>query len=112
MASNQQPMDETNESDDNEPNPAEIAQMRNASPSDASAVDALILGKCTTRWSKVAMIVGDCLDEFEAKFPQLPYVYMPIRMLELEDHGVLEIRGDVMAMRYSEIRLRGPDGND
>ena len=104
-------MDETNESDDNEPNPAEIAQMHNATPSDVSAVDALILGKCNTRWCKVAMIVEDCLDEFDAKFPQLPYIYMSVRMLELEDRGVLEIRGDVMAMRHSEIRLRGPVGN-
>ena len=79
--------------------------MRKATPADATAVDALVLSKCSSTWRKVAMVVGSSLDEFEARFVNLPYVYMQIRMLELEDAGVLEVQGDVMSMRHAEVRL-------
>lgn len=89
----------------NEPTDEEIAEMRKATNADAQAVDALILGKCSTSWRKVAMVVGSSLDEYDERFPNLPYVFMPVRMLELEKEGKLEVQGDVFAMRASEIRL-------
>ena len=93
------------DADTNEPTPEEIAQMRNATAADIQAVDALILGKCSSSWRKVAMVVGSSLDEYDERFPTLPYVFMPVRMLELEKEGKLEVQGDVFAMRASEIRL-------
>jgi len=93
--------------DDEEPTPEELERIRSATPSDAAAVDALILGKCGSRWQKVAMVVGASLDEYDAKFPHLPYVYMQVRMLELVESGALEAQGDVMSMRISEVRLPG-----
>ncbi len=99
-------MNESDEDvDSNEPTAEEIAQMRNATASDVQAVDVLVLGKCSTSWRKVAMVVGSSLDEYDEHFPNLPYVFIPVRMLELEKAGKLEIRGDVFAMRTSEIRL-------
>ena len=79
--------------------------MQKATPADAAAVDALIMSHCTNRWGKVAMVVGASLDEYDAKFPHLPYIYMQVRMLELIDSGTLEAQGDVMSMRTSEVRL-------
>ncbi len=93
------------DADSNEPTEEEIAQMRNATVSEAQAVDALILGKCSARWQKVAMIVGSSLDEYEERFPNLPYVFMSVRMQELESEGRIEVQGDVFEMRFSEIRL-------
>jgi hypothetical protein len=93
------------EEESNEPTPEEINEMRKATPADAQAVDALILSKCTAHWRKVAMVVGSSLNEYDERFPNIPYVYMPVRMLELERAGRLEIQGDVFSMRESEIRL-------
>ena len=53
------------------------------------------------------MVVGTSLKEFDEKFPHLPYVYMPVRIIAMEQSGVLEVQGDAMAMRFSEVRLAG-----
>jgi hypothetical protein len=107
MPEHLEPLDADDEENDDDPTPEELAQMRRATPADAAAVDALILQSCTDRWRKVAMVVGTSLKEFDAKFPHLPYVYMPVRIIELEHSGVLKVQGDPMAMRFSEIRLAG-----
>jgi hypothetical protein len=93
--------------DSYEPSAEEIAQMRSATPKEASAVDAMILSKCSPRWRKVAMVIGELLDEFDASFAHLPLAYVQARMQELEDSRQLEIAGDVWAMRHSEVRLVG-----
>lgn len=91
-----------------EPTADEIAQMRAATPAEAAAVDKLIVRECATHWRKVAMVIGKILNEFDADFSHLPYPYIQARMQELEDAGVVQIAGDVWAMRHSEIRLVAP----
>ena len=91
---------------EDEPSPEEWALMRQATPAEAAAVDALILGHCTDHWQKVAMVVGSSLDDYDATFSHLPYVYMQVRMLDLIERGRIECQGDVMSMRTSEVRLR------
>ena len=102
-----EPLDADDEENDDDPTPEELVQMQRATAADAAAVDALILQSCTDRWRKVAMVVGTSLKEFDAKFPHLPYVYMPVRIIEMEHSGTLEVQGDPMAMRFSEVRLAG-----
>ena len=92
-------------SDEFGPTEEELVLIRKATSNEAAEVDALILSHCSVRWTKVAMIIGSLLDEFDAKYPNLPYVYMQIRMLELEHRLQIEVRGDVMQARASEIRL-------
>ena len=91
--------------DEFDPTPEELNLIRQATSIEAEGVDALILGCCTHNWGKVAMVVGSLLDDFEAKYPHLPYVYMQVRMLEMEHQGLLEIAGDVLQVRAAEIRL-------
>jgi hypothetical protein len=91
-----------------EPTPEEIAQMRAATPAEAQAVDSMILRECSARFQKVAMVVGQLLNEFDASFPHLPLAYVQARMQELEDGGLVEIAGDVWSMRHSEVRLVMP----
>jgi len=95
-----------NDLGEDDPSPEEWALMRQATPAEAAAVDALILGHCTDSWQKVAMVVGSSLDDYDATFSHLPYVYMQVRMLDLIGHGGIECQGDVMSMRTSEVRLR------
>lgn len=102
-----EPLGADEEENDDDPTPEELAQMRRATPTEAAEVDALILKSCTDQWRKVALIVGTSLNEFDAKFPHLPYVYLPVRIIEMEHSGALEVQGDPMAMRYSEVRLAG-----
>ena len=101
------PDDSEFDDEDSEPSAEEIELMRSATSVQAEAVDTLLLASCSPRWQKVAMVIGVSLDEYDAKFPDLPYVFMQIRLLELVDRGVLDARGDVMAMRHSEVRLAG-----
>ena len=99
-------LDDDDSQDDDEPTKEELDQIRRATLADAAAVDALILGKCSSQWSKVAMIVGSLLDAYVEKFPHLPFVYMPIRMLDLEKRELIEINGDALAIRSAEVRMR------
>ena len=88
-----------------EPTEEEVAQMRAATPIEAREVDLLILGACTVRWRKVAMVIALAMNEFESRFGHLPLAYLQARMQELEDLQAVQIQGDVWAMRHSEIRL-------
>ncbi len=47
------------EASDDEPTEKEIALMRAASPAEAEATDALIVGTRTEQWRKVARVVGE-----------------------------------------------------
>jgi hypothetical protein len=95
---------EDDDFEDDEPSAEELSRIRLATPEDTEVVDALILGHCSHEWNKVAMVVGLSLDDFEARCPHLPYVYLQLRIAELVRQGRLEARGDVMAMRRSEVR--------
>lgn len=93
------------DANDDAPSPEEWALMRQASAAEAAAVDALVLAHCTDHWQKVAMVVGATLEDYDARFSHLPYVYMQVRMRHLAEQGRVECRGDVMVMRASEVRL-------
>ena len=79
--------------------------MRSATQAEREHVDSMILALARPRWQKVALVVGQLLDEFDARFPHLPYCILQARIDALEDQGRLEVAGDPWAMRYSEIRL-------
>jgi hypothetical protein len=89
---------------EDEPSAEEWALMQQATPAEAAAVDALVLGHCTEHWQKVTMVVGASLDDFDARLSHLPYVYMQLRLRALVEQGVLESRGDIMSMRTADVR--------
>ncbi len=91
--------------EDEAPTAEELEQIRRTTPADAAVVDALLLAHCTDQWRKVAMVVGSSLDEFEARFPALPFVYLQLRIQALADQGRLESNGDLRFMQHSEVRL-------
>ncbi len=95
-------------SEPEEPSEQEIAQMRASSAEERAAVEAMVLRECALRWQKVAKIVGDLMNEFEAAYPHLPAAMLVATMDELEDLGKVEIAGNPWAMNYSEIRLVPP----
>lgn len=72
----------------------ERAAMRALTPAEVSRVDALLLGASSTRWQKVALILGRVMNDFEQRFPDVPFEFLSHRVQELEGLGILEVAGD------------------
>lgn len=82
--------------------------MRALTPGEVSQVDALLLSASSTRWQKVALVIARVMNDFEQRFPDLPFEFLSYRMQELGALGTLKIAGDPFRSRYSEIRLNQP----
>jgi hypothetical protein len=61
-----------------EPTEEEIARLLSASKEEYEAVDAMILRECTSRFQKVAKIVGDLLKEFDRVYGNLPFAHASV----------------------------------
>ena len=92
------------------PTEEEEAQIRASSQAERASVEAMVLRVCSTRWQKVAAVVGMLMEEFERTHPHLPFLFLQATMQKLEDLGSVELAGDVWAMRSSEIRLKQEGG--
>lgn len=100
-------MNEEDDEDGDElgPTQEEMTLMRQVSVDATAAIDDLLLGQCGERWIKVANLIGRSLDEFERLVTEQPYVLMQMRLLDLEQQGRVDISGNVMRIRESEVRL-------
>ncbi len=98
--------------DDAGPSPEELARIRQAGPQAEAAVDALVLRHCGPAFAPVADVVGAALDAFEAAHPQLPYVYLQMRLADLARRGVVQVQGDPMSLRRAQVRLAALPGKD
>lgn len=67
-------------------------------------VDELILDSASDRWRKVAFVVGAVLAEVGNEAPELNDEEVANRVRNLVSDGLLESRGDLDRIRYSEIR--------
>jgi hypothetical protein len=72
---------------------------------DSSFLDEIILGMCSPRLQKVAMIVAKSLDECEARSLLVTSQEIWGRIAFLVDSGRLEAFGDISNWRSSEVRL-------
>jgi hypothetical protein len=88
------------ESGDDDYTPEDRAKFANLDPSRAAAIDAEILKAVTSTWRKVAYIVGTVMAEIRE-----PDIVVAQRVKALAAAGLLESRGNLGRMRYSEIRL-------
>jgi hypothetical protein len=87
------------------PTPEELAAMRRATPADAARADALLRAALTAQWQPVGEVVGGVLDAFEAALPQLPYVYLGVRLQALVEAGAVQADGDLTDLRAGRARL-------
>jgi len=91
----------------------EQSVVANLSEMDLQAIDAAILENCSERWHKVARIVGRTEDALEKRFPGLSYVFYTLCLCQLVDEGQLDSQGNLLYMRFSEVRLSsGATGNN
>lgn len=78
-------------------------------------VDNILMNHLEERWRKVAYIIGATLDTLEkekniqkellwSEFSQFDYILLAQRLETLEKNNVVEIAGNVGAMRFSEVK--------
>ena len=89
---------------------AQRALVESLSPETILAIDEVLLRNVSTQWRKVARVVGTTMSFPPGRVTGIPDTYYAERIRELVKHGLLDSRGDLMRMRYSEVRLRGERG--
>lgn len=95
------------------PNPplsaSETVAFARLSPKDISIIDDTVLSCVLPGWRKVAMVVIMAEEKLKAKFPEFSDVFYVERIRVLEEQGRVQSQGDLLFMRFSELRL-GCDG--
>ena len=88
------------ESGDDDYTPEQRAEFANLDEARASVIDAEILKTVTRSWRKVAYVVSLVMAEIRE-----PDIVVAERIRTLAAAGLVESRGYLGRMRYSEIRL-------
>ncbi len=71
-------------------------------------MDDALLAQAGLRFQKVARIVGHVMRSFSQELSGIPDSYYAQRVAKLVKAGLLESRGDLRRMRFSEVRRPGP----
>ena len=72
---------------------------------DLLEMDRVLLSQAAPGFRKVARIVAGAIGELSARLPDVPDVYYAQRVRSLVAAGKLESQGNLLFMRYSEVRL-------
>jgi hypothetical protein len=88
------------ENDDDDYSAEQRARISTLSDSQIAAVDAEILAVATADWRKVARVIGSVMATI-----YLPDVFVSERVQALVSKGMLESRGNLRRMQFSEVRL-------
>ncbi len=72
-------------------------------------IDDALLAESTHQFQKVARIVGQVMQSFSDEPSEIPDIYYAQRIAKLVKAGLLESQGNLGRMRFSEVRLPGPD---
>jgi hypothetical protein len=95
---------------DIEPDPPLTEEQRvdvdRLTPSQVRAIDRALLSNTSTKWRKIAFIVGTTMCDEADALPNVPDVYLAERLRRLVNEGLLEAQGYLASMRYAEVRLR------
>ena len=68
-------------------------------------IDEALLSHITNRFSKVAMIIGTIIKNNNIHIKGIPDIFYLERICLLVDEGLLEAKGNLNNMRFSEVRL-------
>jgi Protein of unknown function len=72
---------------------------------DFQTIDATVLANCSERWLKVARVVLHTANALESRYPEFSYAFYAQRLCRLVDEGRLDSQGNLLYMRFSEVRL-------
>jgi len=79
-----------------------VAKLTHA---DLQLIDATVLANSSDGWLKVARVVGSTVDALQQHYPGLSDVFYAQRVCQLVDDGRLDSQGNLLYMRFSEVRL-------
>lgn len=86
--------------------PAEsVERVARLTNEELALIDAECLAQASTRWRKVARIVGFSIKKLQQRIPDVPDVFYAQRVKLLVAQGKLESQGNLDYMRFSEVRL-------
>lgn len=88
--------------------PEAEARASQLTAADLQRIDECLLSHMSHRWQKVARIIGLTMTVLYCDFPGLPDVFYGLRIKHLAESGAIEAAGNLNRMRYSEVRLPGP----
>lgn len=72
-------------------------------------IDHVLMAHVARRWRKVAYVVGMSMMALEPRRKGRNDTYFARRLSSLAERGLIEKTGDIMEMRYTEVRLPGTD---
>jgi hypothetical protein len=72
-------------------------------------IDDALLAKATHRFKKVARIIAEVMRSFTDRPSGIPDVYYAQRIIKLVNARLLESQGNLLRMRFSEVRLPSPE---
>jgi hypothetical protein len=67
-------------------------------------IDELLRSHVKSRWQKVAMVIGETMLDAKSELAGIDDSFLAERVRQLVKTGVIESRGDLDQIRYSEIR--------
>ncbi|MGG5872622.1 DUF3658 domain-containing protein [Pseudomonas peli] len=99
-------MNETSTVEPNAPplNQAQELAVSKLSASDVEKIDTELLANTGSSWRKVAMVVGLTMSKTQGQFNDIPDLCYSQRVANLVEQGHLESQGNLLQMRYSEVR--------
>jgi hypothetical protein len=84
--------------------PEQLAKVAQLSQSEIRAIDETLLSNARHEWRKVAMVVGLTMTRCNDAV-SLPDIFYSQRVRKLVEDGRLESQGNLVYMRFSEVRL-------
>jgi hypothetical protein len=85
--------------------PEQIAIAASLTTEEVQAIDEVLMSNVSTRWRKIARVVGTTMNDALPRKSGLPDVFFAHRIRKLVESGQLEYQGMLENMRYCEIRL-------
>lgn len=90
--------------------PEQRSGVKALTPEQVQVIDAALLSNVAMEWRKVARVVGATMLELQSRVVGIPDVYYAERVRALVRSGVIESRGNLHAMRASEVRICATPG--
>lgn len=77
------------------------------SDTDIQVIENTLLAQTSDKWQKVAKVVGMAMAKLPNRIKGIPDVYYSERVHIPVQEGLLVSKGDLICMRYSEVRQPG-----
>ena len=85
--------------------PEDSARVAELSERDVRNLDEALMAEASPQWRKVARLVGGAMSHQLTRIAGIPDLFYAQRVRHLVESGLLESRGDLRYMGFSEVRI-------